>query len=717
LKPPARWSAALCSLLTVLMLAAGARAADPVSVQADGFSFWDGNRLFMAEGHVRLRYRDAVITADTMQYDADTGLVVFAGNVVFVEGEQELAGARLQYDLNTGEAVLDELDAIMYAEGVDGPMFVRGDRVDATPERLRIQRARLTTCECEEGRVPAYHFAAREIEIFPGDRIVVRGVVFYEHGVPLMYLPSWTLSLREGASHFDAPQIGYSSRTGWYIKTTYHYVRPSGTYGALLLDYYQLLGPGAGVRHTYRHDDTGRGTVLIYGVGNTSGGLDASLGWEREWQLDRWRLDANVGYDVSTGLSGAVERQEAQAKLDLEQTSGPGVTRGQLEYQAVKGQDPLVHLAGSGELRRSLGGNWDVYLRAEGYRYETASYLRRWFGYDAELRRRTANYTLTIRLEQQVNPDLKDEDTQVVVPWTHVSRLPEVTLETRAIAGLELMAGVARLKEEPNGTEAWRAEARAGVPIRTLRLSDNAVVSARGQLAGRTYSTGHRQLSLETRTTLNWQLTKPLGLTLQHTYRDGWGGTPFRFDEVTPTSALSVRLSWRNARVTASVSGRYDLRTERWDPLALNATFRLTTNLTVRGAASYDLATHSWQRLVATMDWKPSEGWTVRLGGQYHVAAKQLERVDAQLEMAFGGGWKAGLTAIYSVTTGSFPRSEIFIAHDEECREIRVRYDHTQGEVWLEYNITAFPMSRVAVGAAEDKLMFESDALTELLGL
>ncbi|HEY8417941.1 MAG TPA: hypothetical protein VIK93_07895, partial [Limnochordales bacterium] len=463
-------------------------------------------------------------------------------------------------------------------------------------------------------------------------------------------------------------------------------------------------------------DDTGRGTVLIYGVGNTSGGLDGSLGWEREWRLDRWQLDTSLGYDFSTGLSG-LEREEVRAKLNLDQTSGPGATRGQLEYRVVEGLDPLTHLTGSGELRRSLGGNWDLFLRAEGYRHETPAAQRRWFGYDAELRRTTAHYTLSVRLEQQVHPDLKEEDKNFTAPWTHVSRLPEVTLRTRAIAGLDIMAGAARLKEEPKGTEAWRGEARVGVPIRTLRLGDGAVASASGSLLGRMYSTGERQLSLETRTAFNWQLTRPLGVTLQHTYREAWGGTPFRFDEVTPASTLSARLSWRSPSVTASLSGGYNLRTQRWNPLALNATIRLTSRLTLRGAASYDLPTSSWQQVVATMDWQPAEGWIVRLGGQYNVAERELERVDAQLEMAFSGGWKAGLTAIYSATTGSFPRSEIFIAHDEECREIRVRYDHKQGEVWLEYNITAFPMSRVAVGAAQDKLMFESDALSELLDL
>ncbi|MFO7311526.1 MAG: hypothetical protein C0P61_005630, partial [Bacillota bacterium] len=80
----ARGSACVVSLLAVLVVASGALAADPVSVQADGFTFWDGTRIFVASGNVTVRWRDAVVTADTLRYDAETEVLVFEGNVVYV---------------------------------------------------------------------------------------------------------------------------------------------------------------------------------------------------------------------------------------------------------------------------------------------------------------------------------------------------------------------------------------------------------------------------------------------------------------------------------------------------------------------------------------------------------------------------------------------------------------------------------------------------------
>lgn len=711
-----RGSACALSLLAVLALAGVVLAADPVSVQADGFNFWDGSGVFVAAGNVTVRWRDTVVTSDSLRYDADAGLLVFEGNVVYVEGDQELAGARLVYDLNAEEAVFHDLDAILYAEGVDGPMYVHGQRVTSTSGHVLIEGGRLTTCQCEEDRPPAYHFAARELEIYPGERLIVRGVTFYEHGVPLLYLPYMTLSLRQDVSHFDLPQIGYSSRTGWYIKTTYNYVLSSGLYGALLMDYFQRLGPGAGVRHTYRHDESGKGTVLVYGVGNESGGVDGSLGWDREWTLDRWRLGTSLSYDVSSGLSG-IESEEVRAQVQLEQTTGPGTTRGQLEYRLAVGTDPVERLSGSAALQRSLAGDWQLQMRVEGFEHETPTTLRRWLGYGAELRKAARDYTLTVRVEQQVNPDYKDESKSPTQPWTHVSRLPEVTLETRALAGLDLRAGVARLKEEPAGTAAWRGEARLGVPTRSLRLGGRSVLTASATLLGRAYSTDDRQLSFETRTGLSQQLATPLNLSLQHTYRQVWGSTPFRFDRLSPQSTLTARLSWRSASLTAGASASYNMLTQAWGAATLNATARVAANLSVRAAASYDIEDASWQQVAGAIDWQPADGWIIRVGGQYNVPKESFERVDAQLEMALPGGWKAGLTAIYTVANNTFPRSEVFIAHDADCRVIRLRYDHQREEIWLEYEITAFPSSRVAVGAAQDKLMFESDALSDFLGL
>lgn len=707
-------------LAAVMVFGGAARAAEPVSVTAREYSLWDGRRLFLAEGDVTVRYGEAVITADFMTYDAEARYAVFEGSVVYVDDERELAGRRLAYDFDSGEAVFDELDAVLYSDGVDGPMFVRGERVTATEDRVFIAGGRLTTCECDDkGRV-AYHFSARELEIYPGDRMIVRGVTFYEHGVPLLYLPYLVLSLKEDASRFDMPQIGYSERTGWYVKLTYNYVLQSGLYGALLLDYFQKLGPGAGVRHTYVDDETGRGVIYLYGAGNELGGADGSAAWQRRWTLGAATVEADAGYDFAAGPEG-IERHELTWGAALSHRDGRGTFAADADYRAVLGHMYLERLDLSGELHRRLTDGWSVHASGEWFD-ERREFVepRRWLGYSAELQRSAAAYTLAVRAEQQVNPDLRDDekaaDPSYEPSWRHVSRLPEVELRLRRMAGVDLQFAAVRLQEEPTKLTALRGEAQASLATRTWRLGRAATVSLSGLGRARFYSTGERQLTLQSRAGFNVQLARPLTFNVQYNYRDVWGGTPFYFDRVSPQESATLRLNWRTAAVTASASATYNFLTERWGNLTANATVRAAQNLTLRAGASYNVERGELQRVVGTVDWRPAEDWAVRLGAQYNVAREELERVDADLQAALGGGWKAGLTAIYDFRNMSYARHHMYIAHDADCREIRLRWDQAKGEVWLEYHITAFPSSRVAVGAGEDnKLLFEADVLSEFL--
>lgn len=712
------WPACLWIVITLAALfgaAAPAQADEPLTVEAHEFSAWDGARLFVAEGNVTVRYGGAVITADSLRYDVDAQLAVFSGNVVYADDERELRGRQLAYDLDKGVAVFDDLDAVLYSEGVDGPMYVRGDRVTIEADFVRVEGGRLTTCECDTGP-PAYHFSARELVIYPGDRLIVRGVVFHEHGVPLLYWPYLVLSLKEDASRFDVPQIGYSSRTGWYVKLTYNYVLASGLYGALLFDYYQRLGPGAGVRHTYVDNETGRGVVSLYGVRNEYGGADGSIGWERRWTLPPWTIEAKAGYDFVASAAG-IERHEVSSGATVSYRDERGTFAAEVEHAATLGSEYRERIELNGDLARRLGGGWNLRLSGEYFdeRVQTLS-PRRWLGYDAELSRAASRYTLALRAAQQVNPDLKSDKVTTPPTWQNVSYLPEVQLQLRRVAGIDWQLTAARLQEEPSKVTALRGQVQASLPTRTWRLGRTTTATFSGSLLGRAYSTGHRQLTAQSRVGLNVQLAQPLSASLQYNYRDVWGETPFRFDRTSPSETVSLRLNWRSPSVTASASTSYNRLTERWSRVTVNAAVRAAENLLLRAAGTYDVYERSLVGLVGTLEWRPADEWTIRVGGQYNVPKEQWERVDVDLQAALGGGWKAGVTAIYDVTKMTFSRNHLYVAHDADCREIRLRWDQAKGEVWLEYHITAFPSSRVAVGTGEDnRLLFDADVLSDLL--
>lgn len=691
-----------------------AQAESSMQVSADEFSLWDGSRLFVAQGNVTVRWRSALITADTLRYDADAGQALFSGNVFYSDEEQELAGESLHYDLEEGVAVFDGMEAVLHAEGVQGPMFISSRRVRAVEGEVNMERATLTTCECE-GDVPAYRFVAKELDIYPGDRVIARGVTFYDHKVPLLYLPYLTLSLKEKTSRFDMPQIGYSERTGWYVKLTYNYVLKSGLYGALLFDYFQKLGPGAGVRHTYVDDDTGTGVLYAYGVGNAAGGADGSFSWERRWTGPPWDVRLRSAYNVVATADG-LERERLSGRLSMNRRDRDGsfAAAGEFALEDRAGwAEPDVKVLGSASFDRRLGDGWRLRLGGEMSDETRSGGRRRWLGYNGELRYAAPRYTLMGRVEQRVNPDFKEGDP---VSWTHVSRLPELTLQLRRMAGFDIGFGVVRLKEEPHGTMAWRGETTIGLATRTWRLTPAISLNVGGSGRGRAYTTDDRQLTLEGRASLNVQLARPLSATLQYNYRDVWGKTPFQFDEVRPAETFTPRVNWRSGGLTASASVTYNLLTERWGKMSANATWRPTPDFVVRASGTIDVYEPQLERVAATVDWRAGEKSTIRLGGVYDFTRQNWTTIHSDVRLAVGGGWETGVTAIYDFAKEAFTRSHMYVSHNAcGCREIRLRYDHLDGEVWLEYHITAFPSSRVALGAGDDKLMFEADALSDFL--
>lgn len=706
------------SILGALLLSGSAvSASEPLQVSADEYSLWDGSRLFVAQGHVTVHYNEALITADMLQYDADAGHALFLGNVFYSDNEQELTGESLHYDLNTGVALFDGMEAVLYSDGIKGPMFLSGQRVRATDGEVRMELATFTTCECT-GDVPAYRFEAKELEIYPNDRIIVRKVTFYDHKVPLLYLPYLTLSLKEKTSRFDMPQVGYSERTGWYIKLTYNYVLKSGLYGAILFDYFQKLGPGGGVNHTYVDDDSGVGSVYVYGVGNDVGGVDGSFSWDRRWHGSPVDVRARYVYDVTT-MSTGIAREQLLGRLTAEGRGSTGNFTARAEYGAedrIEWLHPRSKLSGAVTVRQRFGNEWEVRLKGDGFDDRRNADRHRWFSYAGELRRNAPKYTLIARLEQQVNPDLQKDDYDRNPRWRYVSRSPEVIVNLRRMAGFDIGFGVVRLKEEPDGTMAWRGETEIGLATRTWRLSPAISFNGSGSARGRAYTTDDRQLTLQGRAGLNVRLFAPLSATLQYNYRDVWGDTPFNFDRVSPLETFAPRLNWRSSALTASLSTTYNMRTERWSVLSANATWRLTPNLVARGSGTYHVYDRTIERVAGTVDWKTSNESTVRLGAVYDVRRAAWSTMQADVQLKVGGGWEAGVTAIYNAARESFTRNHMYISHNAcGCREIRLRYDQVKGEVWAEYHITAFPSSRIALGTGDDKLMFESDALADFL--
>ena len=93
----------------------------------------------MATGNVEITHGAARLMADRVEMNRDTGDAVAQGRVVFYDGENQLTGRRVDYNLKTGTGV------VYNAEARAAPYYrISGERMDRVGESVyEVQQGRL----------------------------------------------------------------------------------------------------------------------------------------------------------------------------------------------------------------------------------------------------------------------------------------------------------------------------------------------------------------------------------------------------------------------------------------------------------------------------------------------------------------------------------------------------------------------------------------------
>jgi LPS-assembly protein len=228
-------------------------------------------------GRVTLEYQDIRLTADYVRADRKTKVVVAEGEVVLEQGTSRLEGLRLELDLTDKTGVLTDGRAELAG------ILVRGATLAKTGTRtFEIRDGAVTACEGDD---PAWEFRVKDGRVTLDDYAKLKTVVFRLGGVPLLYTPYllWP-ALRDRASGFLVPGIGYSSSRGAFLG----------------LSYYQVLGRSADATVTtdlYTKEYFGLGTELRWrpSAGTSFSGMYYTVvDPSRRWQ---WKTMGSLAAD------------------------------------------------------------------------------------------------------------------------------------------------------------------------------------------------------------------------------------------------------------------------------------------------------------------------------------------------------------------------------------------------------------------------------------
>jgi LPS-assembly protein len=196
---------------------------------------------------VTIEYQDVKLTARSVHGSLKKKTVVAEGDVMFEQGASRMRGVRLELDLAEKTGVLT--DGRMDLEG--GLHLEGATLAKVGPRTFTLTDGMVTSCEVCEGQDPSWKFKVKSARVTLEEFARLKGVTFSMGGVPLLWTPYliWP-ALRDRASGFLIPGLGYNSNRGGYLGISYYWAISRSADATFSGDFYtkNYYGLGAELR-------------------------------------------------------------------------------------------------------------------------------------------------------------------------------------------------------------------------------------------------------------------------------------------------------------------------------------------------------------------------------------------------------------------------------------------------------------------------------------
>lgn len=213
--------------------------------------------VFLAWGEVELHFRDLTLLADRLEVNASSYEVVAEGNVTLQLPTETVTCERLTYNLKTREGKLENVRAIAKPSLLFGAKMIN----KSADNFYSLQQAWLTTCTQP---VPRWSFSFTRASLKPDDYVSMHQTVFKIKGLPLLYVPYLRYPLKERATGFLFPQIGFNRVKGFYLSQSFYLAISRNTDATFTADYYSTQGAGAGIEYRYLFRGGTKGEARAY---------------------------------------------------------------------------------------------------------------------------------------------------------------------------------------------------------------------------------------------------------------------------------------------------------------------------------------------------------------------------------------------------------------------------------------------------------------------
>ena len=280
----------------------------PIKILGDTVEYFQEEQKTVGTGHVKIDYQGAVLEADKITVFMTTRRAVAEGHVTLTQKGSVFKGEHAEYDFEKKVGYVSQMNATIplatpptqtpsLPPGTSPEYYAKMGRIEKVSDNhFKAVDTSITTC-C--GDSPFYKIGAKEIDIFPDDKIVIRNALMYIKGVPVLFIPYFVQPMVD----FDRLPVqlipGRSREWGTFLLSKWRYNLVNredlSVKGAILADYREKRGFGGGAETFYRGDKIGHGAIRGYYAQDDEAPIDA----EEDRYRGQWRHQSKIGADTT----------------------------------------------------------------------------------------------------------------------------------------------------------------------------------------------------------------------------------------------------------------------------------------------------------------------------------------------------------------------------------------------------------------------------------